>query len=658
MRFSSILLSLFVCFSSSLFSTDSSLIPIQVLFGNPEKALPTLAPDGTKLSYVAPLDGVLNIWIKTIGQDDDQALTKDTNRGIANHMWTHDSKYIIYTHDKNGKENSQIYKLDLETKEITQLTPDNVKAGIAAYSKNHPTEALISMNKENPAFFDVYHLDIVTGKYKLIEKNPGTFAGYYTDDELNIRAASHFLPDGSVEVFLKEQISSEQISSEQISSEKDSWKPFMSWGPEDNMSTGIISFTKNNSVYMSDSTNANTTRFVEIDLATKEKKIIAEDPEYDIANIAMHPDTQKPLWVTFLKEKKERVLLDQEYAEDFETLKTFDQGECGVAGFTNDFSKWTVVYYSDIHAPRWWLYDRNTKKATFLFSTKPELDKYPLQEMHPISFKSRDKLTIHGYITYPQCAEHNKLKRNLLPLVLLVHGGPWSRDNWDLNPDAQFLANRGYACLQVNFRGSAGFGKAFLNAGDKEWGRAMHNDLIDTVNWAVSQGIADPKRVAIMGASYGGYASLCGAAFTPDVFCCAIDLFGISNLLTRISEAAAYLKTILPILYKRMGNPITERKMLIERSPLFSANKIKCPILVAQGENDVRCTKVEADQIVKALKDRTIPCEYLLFENEGHGLAMPKNRLTLLNSIERFLAQHLGGQTQSDVTLKQAPSIS
>jgi len=250
------------------------------------------------------------------------------------------------------------------------------------------------------------------------------------------------------------------------------------------------------------------------------------------------------------------------------------------------------------------------------------------------------------------------LKRNLLPLVLLVHGGPWSRDNWDLNPDAQFLANRGYACLQVNFRGSAGFGKAFLNAGDKEWGRAMHNDLIDTVNWAVSQGIADPKRVAIMGASYGGYASLCGAAFTPDVFCCAIDLFGISNLLTRISEAAAYLKTILPILYKRMGNPITERKMLIERSPLFSANKIKCPILVAQGENDVRCTKVEADQIVKALKDRTIPCEYLLFENEGHGLAMPKNRLTLLNSIERFLAQHLGGQTQSDVTLKQAPSIS
>jgi len=370
--------------------------------------------------------------------------------------------------------------------------------------------------------------------------------------------------------------------------------------------------------------------------------VIAEDPMYDVGGVVVHPDTYEVQAVTFVKDRQETVILDESIRSDFEAIGKLHHGDLFISSRDDADDTWLVGFTADDGPVPYFSYDRKTKTGTHLFDHRPALNDYELAKMEPVVFESRDGLTLHGYVTYPAGDE-----RTNLPMVLNVHGGPWYRDTWGYNPEAQWFANRGYVCLQVNFRGSTGYGKEFLNAGNREWGGKMHNDLVDAVNWAIDQGIADPTKVAIYGGSYGGYAALVGATFTPDLFCCAVDIVGPCNLITFINTIPPYWSSFLQIMYERVGNPETDEEFLKSRSPLFKADRIKIPMLIAQGANDPRVKQAEAEQIVQALKDNGVDHEYMLFEDEGHGFARPENRIKFYGAAEEFLAKHLGGRFET-----------
>lgn len=392
-------------------------------------------------------------------------------------------------------------------------------------------------------------------------------------------------------------------------------------------------------MYLVDARNSNTGRLVKMDLATGETSVIAEDAQYDVSNVLVDPDNYTIQAVAFNRDRVEWIVLDESIKLDFDTIREISRGNFAVTSRDNADRTWIISFSRDDGPVAFYAYDRQTRKVTFLFDNQPDLNKYTLATMEPISFTSRDGLTIHGYLTLPPKTEGKNL-----PLVLNVHGGPQARDNWGYNPEAQWLANRGYACLQVNYRGSTGYGKEFLSAGDREWGGKMHDDLVDAVQWAIKQGIADPQKVAIYGGSYGGYAALVGATFTPDLFCCAVDIVGPSNLITLLRSVPPYWSALLVSLYRRVGNPDTDEEFLKSRSPLFKVDQIKIPMLIAQGANDPRVKQAESEQIVEAMKKRGIDYEYMLFPDEGHGFAKPENRLKFYAAAEKFLAKHLGGR--------------
>jgi dipeptidyl aminopeptidase/acylaminoacyl peptidase len=607
---------------------QSELIPREIIFGNPVKASPEISPDGTRMAYLAPVDNVLNVWVKTIGQEDDKPVTKDTDRGIRIYFWAQDNKHIMYLQDVGGNENWRLYAVNLDTDEIKDLTPfENVQVQIVDRNKHFPDELIIAMNKENPQFHDAYHLDLNTGKLKQIGKNPGNFLGWMTDADFKLRGSLAATPDGGYDMMMRE-------------TEKAKWEKLISWDSENTLTSGPLTFSKDGRyLYLIDSREANAGRLVKFEIPTGNIEVLAEDPQYDVSDVMIHPDTYEPQAVCFTKARKEWQVLDESIKGDFEAISKLDQGDYSIYDRDNADDTWLVGFTKDNGPVSYYAFDRNTKTGTFLFDSRPDLKKYTLASMEPISFTTEDGITIHGYLTYPP----GKAKKNL-PLVLNVHGGPWYRDTWGYDGEAQWLANRGYACLQVNFRGSTGYGKDFINAADKEWGGKMHQDLVDGVNWAIEQGIADPKKIAIYGGSYGGYATLVGATFTPDLFCCAVDIVGPSNLVSWITSIPPYWAAARAILYKRIGNPETEAKFLKSRSPLFKVDQIKIPMLIAQGANDPRVPKTESEQIVEALKNKGIEYEYMLFPDEGHGFAKPENRLKFYAAAEKFLAKYLGGR--------------
>jgi dipeptidyl aminopeptidase/acylaminoacyl peptidase len=394
---------------------------------------------------------------------------------------------------------------------------------------------------------------------------------------------------------------------------------------------------------MVSSVGANTGRLLRMDIATGESEVIAEDPQYDLAGVRLHPDTREPLYVAFLRDRIEYQVLDQSVAPDLEALLAVEDGDLTILNEDDEDRTWLAAYMADDGPVRYYAYDRASRSSTFLFEHQPALSAYTLSKMEPFSFTARDALEIHGYLTFPP-----EVGRTGLPAVVNVHGGPWVRDAWGYDGEAQWLANRGYLCVQVNYRGSTGYGKAFVNAGDREWGAKMHDDVIDAVNWVVEQGYADPERIAIYGGSYGGYAALVGAAFTPDVFRCAVDIVGPSSLSTLINSIPPYWAPMIAQFHTRVGNPETEPDFLWSRSPLSRVDDIRIPILVAQGANDPRVKQAEAEQIVAALKEKGIDHEYLLFPDEGHGFAKPENRLRFYAAAERFLAKHLGGRYEPE----------
>ena len=623
----------FVIWSAALLciagcATGPKLIPRTVLFGNPVKSRPNISPDGKMMAYLAPVNDVLNVWVKTIGKADDRAVTEDKIRGIRRYFWAEDSKHIMYLQDVGGDENWRLYGVNLNTNEVKDFTPyEEVQVQIIDTNKHFPNELLIGMNKDNPRVHDVYHLDLTTGELKLVAKNPGNIASWLADAELKVRCAVASTAEGGFELMVRE-------------SEQAEWEKLLTWDTEDSMTSAPVSFNKDgDALYLIDSRNANTGRLVRMQIETGDIKIIAEDPQYDAGSVLIHPDSYEVQAVAFVRARNEWVVLDESIEDDFTAIAQLDHGDFYVSDRDNADQTWLISFTKDNGPVSYYSYQLEKKKGTFLFDHMPELNKYALTRMEPISYKARDGLTIHGYMTFPSWKE----KKNL-PTVLCVHGGPWGRDAWGYDPVAQWFANRGYACLQVNFRGSTGYGKDFVNAGDREWGAKMHDDLIDGVNWAVENGYADPEKVAIFGGSYGGYAALAGATFTPDVFCCAVDIVGPSNLVTLLKSIPPYWSTMLAMFNKRVGNPETEEEFLKSRSPLFKVDQIEIPILIAQGANDPRVKQAESEQIVEAMKKKGLAYEYMLFPDEGHGFARPENRLKFYAAAEKFLAKHLSGR--------------
>jgi len=612
-------------------STTTQLIPRKVLFGNPDKANPQISPDGKKIAYLAPVNDVLNVWVGNVGGDNYQPVTKDTDRGIRFYFWAADNRHIMYIQDVGGNENWRLYATTLETKETRDLTPfENVQVQLIDRDKHFPNELLIGMNKENPQVHDVYHLDLQSGELSLVAKNPGNIMDWVADAHFKVRGAVTALPDGGTELLIRQDESTQ-------------WRTLLSWDADDSLTSGPVGFTLDGqSIYLQDSRNVNAGRLVKLHLASGELSVIAEDPHYDVGRVITHPDTYEVQAVAFFKDRIEWKVLDESIQTDFNRLRDIHPGDFSITNRDDADTTWIIAFTVDNGPVQFYAYDRKQQKATFLFDNQPALNKYTLATMEPISFTARDGLIVHGYLTLPV----GEQKTNL-PMVLDVHGGPWGRDTWGYNPEAQWFANRGYACLQVNFRGSTGYGKDFLNAGDKEWGRNMHNDLVDAVNWAIQQGVANPKRVAIYGGSYGGYAALVGATFTPDLFCCAVDIVGPSNLNTLIRTIPPYWSTFLATFHKRVGNPDTEEEFLQSRSPLFKVDQIKIPMLIAQGANDPRVKQAESEQIVEAMKRKGIDYEYVLFPDEGHGFAKPENRLKFYAAAEKFLAKHLGGRYEA-----------
>lgn len=610
------------------------LIPRDVLFGNPDKVGPSLSPDGTKIAYIAPYEGVLNVWVGPAdGSADASPVTHDDDRGIRTYLFLHDDRHLVYAQDTAGDEDWRLYLHDLETGESELLSPgEKVQAQILGHNRWHPNTMLIGLNADNPQLHDVYRVDLTTREVVKDVENPG-FAAWLIDTDLVVRGAYQMQPDGSITLLRRDV---DAIGTE------DEWLPFLEIPADDALGTGVLNFSRDGrSLLLLSSIGANASRLVRLDLESGEQTEIAADEQYDVAGVVEHPETLEPQAVVFAKDREEIVLLDQSLAVDLERLHALGDGELGIGRSERSDTRWLVSVAPSDGPVAYYTYDRGSGETTFLFHHREELTKHELAPMVPFVFAARDGLEVHGYATFPPGLPHTNL-----PAVLDVHGGPWARDQWGYNPEAQWFANRGYLCIQVNFRGSVGYGKAFTNAGDKAWGAAMHDDLVDAVEHVVAQGWADRERVGIYGGSYGGYAALVGATFTPELFRCAVDIVGPSNLITLIETIPEYWQPQIALFHQRVGNPETERDFLWSRSPLSRVDDIKIPVLVAQGANDPRVKQSEAEQIVAALEEKGLPYEYLLFEDEGHGFAKPSSRERFYAAAERFLAQHLGGRSQ------------
>jgi dipeptidyl aminopeptidase/acylaminoacyl peptidase len=612
------------------------LIPRSVLFGNPERTSPHLSPDGTQLGWIAPLDGVLNVWVAPVavdagGVDWDaaRALTQDTDRGIRSFAWAHDNRHVLYIQDVGGDENWRLYDVDLASPALDRrdLTPfEGIHAMLIGASKRKPGEVLVGMNKDNPQLHDVYRLDLASGELVKETDNPG-YADWLADEDLRVRGAIAPLPDGSFDLLVRD-------------SETADWRTLLTIPAEDSTSTDVVTFSEDGqSLLMISAAGSNTGRLARVDLATGVQTVITEDRDADVSGALVHPDTLEPQIVTIRKERTEYVVLDPLVADDFKAIRGLHPGDPLFAGRDDADTTWLVGFTNDSGPVPYFLYDRATKTASFLFEHQPALSRYELAPMEPFTFTARDGLVVHGYVTFPP-----GLGRQNLPAVLNVHGGPQVRDTWGFHSEAQWLANRGYLCVQVNYRGSTGYGKAFVAAGDREWGGKMHDDLVDAVGYIVGQGWADRSRVAIYGGSYGGYAALVGAAFTPDVFCCAVDIVGPSNLKTLLETIPPYWAPAAAAFYRRIGHPVDDEAFLWSRSPLSRARDIRIPLLIAQGANDPRVKQAESEQIVAALSEAGIEHEYMLFPDEGHGFAKPANRIKFYTAAEHFLARYLAGR--------------
>ena len=618
----------------------TELIPRDLLFGNPERASVLISPDGQTLSWLAPVDGVMNVWVAPASDPSQaKAVTADKARGIRNYFWSYKPGVLLYLRDDGGDENFHLFSVDVASGKATDLTPfPKTTARVVGTSHAHPESILVGMNDRDPKWHDLYRVDLASGQRTLVEKNEDEIGGYLADNDYIPRFATKSRPDGGQEVLQADG--------------QGGWKPYDTIPFEDSQTTAPTGLTTDGkTLYTLDSRGRNTAALYAVDVASGDRKLLFEDKRADVGNALSDPKTgvAQAVAVDYLRE--EWTPLDAGIGADLKKLQSIGPGEVGVNARTHDDKTWIVAYSAAEKPVEYYRYDRGGDgKLTKLFSARPALDGKPLVPQWPQEIKSRDGLTLVSYLTLPASADANNDGKadTPVPMVLLVHGGPWARDGYGYSGYAQWLANRGYAVLSVNFRGSTGFGKDFTNAGNGEWAGKMHDDLIDAVQWAVKQGVTTEDQVAIMGGSYGGYATLAGLTFTPEAFACGVDIVGPSNLNTLLSTVPAYWASFYEQLAKRMGDPRTEagRKWLVERSPLTHAEKITKPLLIGQGANDPRVKQDESDQIVNAMKAKNIPVTYVLFPDEGHGFARPANSKAFNAVTEGFLEQCLGGRAE------------
>jgi dipeptidyl aminopeptidase/acylaminoacyl peptidase len=618
-------------------ASAEGLIPRELLFGNPDRASPRISPDGKRIAYLAPDGGVLNVWVAPADAPTDaKVITRDRKRGIRRFLWAYTSEHVVYLQDRDGDENWRAYSVEVKSGKAVDLSPlEGVRTEIEKVSHKHPHEILIGLNDRDKRHHDIHKVDIRTGKRRLVQLNEEGYGGFVTDDDLAIRFANKPTDDGGEEILRKDG------------------DRFVAWAkiaPEDSLTTGFVGFDASGKVaYMYDSRGRDTAAFTRVALPRGKAEVIYAHDKADTSDVLIHPTKRSLQAVAATYLRKEWHPIDAGVKSDLETLRKLSRGDVEVSSRTLDDQRWTVAFIADDGPARYYLYDRKTKKASYLFSNREALEDLALGKMHPVEIKTRDGLTLVSYLTLPVGVSAEGIKpRQPLPMVMLVHGGPWSRDSWGYDAMHQWMANRGYAVLSVNFRGSTGFGKRFINAGDREWAGKMHLDLVDAVKWAVDGGIARADKVAIMGGSYGGYATLVGLTFTPDLFACGVDIVGPSNLVTLLDSIPPYWAPYLALFKRRVGDHQSPegKKFLLSRSPLSRADAIVRPLLIGQGANDPRVKQAESDQIVKAMQEKKIPVTYVLYPDEGHGFARPENRTSFQAVSEAFLARCLGGPSE------------
>ncbi len=621
---------------SAAAAAPGTLIPRDVLFGNPTRTQARLSPDGKYVSYIAPRDGVLNVWIAPYGKlDAAQPLTRDTKRGIRQHFWAYDGQHVLYLQDQGGDENWRVHSVEVSSGKDLDLTPiAGVQAQVVGMSPQRPGVALVGLNDRKAEWHDLYEIDIASGARKLVEQNDQEFAGYVEDESLTPRLAVKSGADGD-----------EML----VRNAKGGWDSLLKYGPEDTQTTGpLVIEGEGRTALINSSIGRNTAALVRVNLDTRAQTVLAASDRADIAGVWLEPRTRKPQAYSVNYLVNSVAAIDPAVQKNIDALTKALGPQFDVTSRTLDDRRWVVVVDDPLTALSSYLYDRDTGAVSKLFDQRPALAGAPLAPMKALEIKSRDGLTLVSYLTLPKGADTDGDGRpdKPLPLVLNVHGGPWARDAYGFDAEHQWLANRGYAVLSVNYRGSTGFGKQFINAGNLEWAAKMHDDLLDAIDYAVREKITTADSVAIYGGSYGGYATLVGLTFTPDRFACGVDIVGPSNLATLLGSIPPYWKAFFEQLAQRVGDPRTEagRKLLAERSPLTRVAAIAKPLLIMQGANDPRVKQAESDQIVAAMQAKKLPVTYVLFPDEGHGFARPENRTAAYAVSEGFLSQCLGGR--------------
>lgn len=625
--------------------TPAPLLDRELFFGDPEISGAQLSHDGKWMSFMKPYEGARNIWVKGADEPFEKArpVTAD-DRPVPGYFWSRDSKYLLYVQDKGGDENFHVWAVNPADEigpdgvpEARDLTPvDGVRAAIYSVPKNTPDMMIVGLNDRDPRFHDIYKVNINTGERVLMRENNDGVGAWIFDMDGNLRLAYRQLPDGGSEILRVDMKGLEQIATCTYEEE-----------------LNPIRFHKDRKrCYVS--TNRGDVDLVQLmllDVETGDWELVEKDPEneVDFGNAVFHPETEELIATAYVGDRVRVYPRNDEMQKLWDDLrKALPEGEIGVGSTTDDFSKMLTFVTSDVDPGSVYLYDVKSGKATLQYRSRPDLPSEHLAHMKPVTFTARDGMKIHGYLTLPK-----GLPAKNLPTVMYIHGGPWARDRWGYEPYAQFLANRGYAVMQVNYRSSSGYGKHYSNAGNREWGiGAMQHDITDAVEWLKDEGIADPEKVGIFGGSYGGYATLAGVTFTPDLYACGVPYVGPSNLLTLINSFPEYWKPFLEgSWYKKVGNPEVEadREDLIARSPLFHCDQIEAPLLVVHGANDPRVKQHESDQIVVALRQKEKDVEYIVAPDEGHGFRAPNNRKALAVAMEKFLAKHLGGRFQDEV---------
>lgn len=603
-------------------------VPLEDFFKNPEKVGFQLSPDGKHFSFLAPYENRMNLFVQKVGDTKAVRITSEKDRSIAGSLWANNNR-ILYLKDTGGDENYQLYGVNLDGSDIKSYTNfPKVRTQIIDKLQNIDSLVIIGLNKRNPQVFDPYRLNVNTGEMTMLAENPGNIQGWQTDHDGKLRVAYAIVDGVNTQVLYREN-------------EKEKFRPVITTNFKENIS--FEEFTPDNKkVYATTNIGRDKTALVLMDPATcKEEMVLYANDTYDISGVNYSEAKKKLVSVSYMGQKGiVRYFFDDgEAAIRAKLEKRLAGYDVGVSSTDRDENTWIVYAGGDRTYGSYYLYDVKADKLDKIADAAPWIKEADMVPMLPVSYPSRDGLHIEAYLTLPKGYTLKTAKN--LPVVINPHGGPWARDSWGYNPEVQFLANRGYAVLQMNFRGSTGYGRKFLELSYKQWGQTMQNDITDGVEWLIKKGIADKKRVAIYGASYGGYATLAGVTFTPDLYACAIDYVGVSNLFTFMKTIPPYWKPLLDMMYEMVGDPVKDKAMMEKASPIFHVDKIKAPLFIAQGANDPRVNKAESDQMVEALRKRGVKVEYMVKDNEGHGFHNEENKFDFYRAMEKFLAKYL-----------------